>query len=75
MLILMLSTIIENNAECITFWDEPEVSLHIVWQRKLIRLIRDLNPNMQLIIATHSPSILFEGWENRVLNVENLLEQ
>lgn len=75
LLILLFSTVIENSADCITFWDEPEVSLHIEWQRKLIRVVRDLNPNMQLIIATHSPSILFEGWENRVLNVENLLEQ
>ena len=75
LLILLFSTIIENYADCITFWDEPEVSLHIEWQRKLIRVIRQLNPNMQLIIATHSPSILFEGWENRVLNIEELLEQ
>lgn len=75
LLILLFSTIIENYAECITFWDEPEVSLHIEWQRKLIGVIRNLNPNMQLIIATHSPSILFEGWEKRVLNIEELLEQ
>ena len=75
MLILLFSTIIENNDEFITFWDEPEISLHIEWQRKLIRVIRQLNPNMQLIIATHSPSILFEGWESRVLNIEELLEQ
>jgi len=75
LLILLFSTIIQNNDDYITFWDEPEVSLHIEWQRKLIRVIRELNPNMQLIIATHSPSILFEGWENRVLNVEELLEQ
>lgn len=75
LLILLFSTVIENYTDCITFWDEPEVSLHIEWQRKLIRVIRALNPNMQLIIATHSPSILFEGWENRVLNVEDLLEK
>lgn len=75
LLILLFSTIIEDNDDYITFWDEPEVSLHIEWQRKLIRVIRQLNPNMQLIIATHSPSILFEGWENRVINVEDLLEQ
>ena len=75
LLILLFSTIIENNDEFITFWDEPEISLHIEWQRKLIRVIRQLNPNMQLIIATHSPSILFEGWESRVLNIEELLEQ
>ena len=74
LLILLFSTIIENYADCITFWDEPELSLHIEWQRKLIRVIRELNPNMQLIIATHSPSILFEGWEKRALNIEDYLK-
>lgn len=74
LLILLFSTIIENYADCITFWDEPEISLHIEWQRKLIRVIRQLNPNMQLIIATHSPSILFEGWEERALNIEDYLK-
>jgi len=74
MLILLYTTIIQNNKECITLWDEPEVSLHIEWQRKLIRVIRELNPNMQLIIATHSPSILFEGWEKRALNIEDYLK-
>ena len=75
LLILLFSTVAWNKGECLIFWDEPEISLHIEWQRKLIRVIRQLNPNMQLIIATHSPSILFEGWENRVLNIEELLEQ
>ena len=75
LLILFFSTVAWNKGECLIFWDEPEISLHIEWQRKLIRVIRQLNPNMQLIIATHSPSILFEGWENRVLNIEELLEQ
>lgn len=75
LLILLFSTVTWNNEECIVFWDEPEVSLHIEWQRKLIRLMRELNPKMQLVLATHSPSILFEGWENRVLNVEELLAQ
>ena len=75
LLILLFSAVAWNKGECLIFWDEPEISLHIEWQRKLIRVIRQLNPNMQLIIATHSPSILFEGWENRVLNIEELLEQ
>jgi predicted ATPase len=38
--------------------DEPELSLHIDWQRELISNIRTLNPNCQLIFATHSPEIM-----------------
>lgn len=72
MLILLLSTLTQNNIKCITFWDEPEISLHIEWQQSLIRVVRELNPNMQLILATHSPSILYEGWEMRAINVNDI---
>lgn len=72
MLILLISTLIQNGRDVITFWDEPEISLHISWQQSLIRIMRELNPNMQLIIATHSPSILHEGWEMRAINVNDI---
>jgi predicted ATP-dependent endonuclease of OLD family len=38
--------------------DEPELSMHIDWQKRLIPLLIQLNPSMQLIIATHSPEIM-----------------
>ena len=40
--------------------DEPEISLHISWQMKLIELISKINANKkktQILIATHSPFI------------------
>lgn len=74
LLILMIYALIEREQEYITFWDEPEISLHIDWQRMLIRTVRKLNPNGQLIISTHSPSIIYEGWENMVVNMEDLLK-
>ena len=38
--------------------DEPELSLHVDWQRILINAMRQLNPEAQLILATHSPEIM-----------------
>jgi energy-coupling factor transporter ATP-binding protein EcfA2 len=38
--------------------DEPELSMHIDWQRKMIPALRALAPDSQLIIATHSPEIM-----------------
>lgn len=38
--------------------DEPELSMHIDWQRKFLPALRVLAPDSQLIIATHSPEIL-----------------
>lgn len=71
LLTLLISTMIQNGFSGVIFWDEPEISLHIAWQQKLIRSLLTLNPNMQLIIATHSPNILYEGWEHRVINLKN----
>jgi predicted ATPase len=40
--------------------DEPELSMHVDWQRELIDSIHSLNPHSQLVIATHSPEIMAE---------------
>ena len=38
--------------------DEPEISMHIDWQKRLVGSLRKLNPECQMIIATHSPEIM-----------------
>ena len=38
--------------------DEPEISLHPRWQRKIINVYENIGENNQLIIATHSPHII-----------------
>lgn len=38
--------------------DEPEISLHIDWQSSLLESISRLNPDCQLVVATHSPEIM-----------------
>ncbi len=38
--------------------DEPELSLHLEWQRKIIPAIQSLSPSIQIIVATHSPAII-----------------
>jgi predicted ATP-binding protein involved in virulence len=38
--------------------DEPELSMHIDWQRRLIPALRALAPESQRIVATHSPEIM-----------------
>lgn len=75
MLMLLINTLLLIKKECIVFWDEPEISLHVDWQKVLIATMQKINPNMQLIIATHSPFIIFDGWENRVVNLHNLVKE
>lgn len=38
--------------------DEPELSLHLRWQKKFVEAIHNLNLQTQLIFATHSPEII-----------------
>lgn len=40
--------------------DEPEISLNANWQRSLVKLLEDLAPETQIILASHSP-ILAKG--------------
>jgi predicted ATP-dependent endonuclease of OLD family len=52
--------------------DEPEISLHIEWQQKLIGLIRELNPKAQIILSTHSPALIMDGWMDIVTEVNDV---
>lgn len=49
--------------------DEPELSLHVDWQKKLVASLRELNPRMQLIMATHSPEIMADLSDEKVLSL------
>ena len=40
--------------------DEPELSLHIKWQEMFVESLMEANPSIQLILATHSPSIILD---------------
>jgi predicted ATP-binding protein involved in virulence len=44
--------------------DEPELSLHIGWQEQFVNAIQQANPNVQFILATHSPAIILERIDN-----------
>lgn len=75
MLVLLINTLLLLKKECVVFWDEPELSMHVDWQKILIATMQKINPNMQLIIATHSPFIIYDGWENRVVNIQNIIRE
>ncbi|HAC22436.1 MAG TPA: ABC transporter ATP-binding protein [Porphyromonadaceae bacterium] len=68
-LAILLTVLIQNNKHCILLLDEPEISLHFEWQRQLIDLIRQLNGNAQIILATHSPAVIMDGWSDKVTEV------
>lgn len=74
LLLILIRVFLQEKQPAILLMDEPEQSLHIRWQQYLIEAIRELNPNCQLIITTHSPSILSMGWGDKVVNMEEIVE-
>lgn len=72
MLVILLTVLVQDNSHCVLFMDEPEASLHIEWQQKLISMIRELNPNVQIILSTHSPAVIMEGWLDAVTEVSDI---
>ena len=57
LLVLLTIFVIEGNRRQIFMVDEPELSLNMTWQRKLLPLLSELAPNAEIIVASHSPSI------------------
>ena len=72
MLAILLTVLVEDNQPCVLFMDEPEVSLHIEWQKRLIDLCLELNPNVQIILTTHSPAVVMNGWVDAVTEVSDI---
>ena len=72
MLIILLTVLVEDDLPYVLFMDEPEVSLHIEWQKRLIDLCLELNPNVQIILTTHSPAVIMNGWMNSVTEVSDI---
>ena len=72
MLAILLTVLVEDNQHYVLFMDEPEVSLHIEWQKRLIDLCVELNPNVQIILTTHSPAVVMNGWMEAVTEVTDI---
>jgi len=66
LLILFTEALLQKRARHIFIADEPELSLHISWQRKIVSSLKILNPNSQLILATHSPEIVGKLRKNTI---------
>lgn len=53
--------------------DEPEISLSVEWQKSLLDDILLLNPSLQILVATHSPAIVMNGWVDRIREIDMLI--
>ena len=74
-LLLLFTLFLMEDRSTVLLLDEPEISLHIEWQDRLIQLMLDLNPNCQIIMTTHSPNIFADGWEDKLVFISDLVKQ
>lgn len=63
--VLLYELIFNVRPNTLVLIDEPEISLHVTWQKEflsdLLRIIKI--QNIQVVIATHSPSIINGRWD------------
>jgi predicted ATPase len=57
LLILLVEALLQRQQPYVFLADEPELSLHIAWQKKIVPAVKRMNPNAQVIVATHSPEV------------------
>ncbi|RAJ09887.1 AAA family ATPase [Aeromonas salmonicida] len=67
-LILFYKLIFNSYSNDMVLIDEPELSLHISWQNKFIKDLKEVTSinGVSIVIATHSPDIIDENWDLKV---------
>lgn len=72
LILLFSNAILASSQATIFIIDEPEISLNIKWQRKLLNYLLHLTPNnnIQFVIATHSIELL-TNQKNDVIKLNN----
>lgn len=67
-IILFYKLIFETPENTLLLIDEPEISLHIAWQKKFMDDLYEIIKfkKLNVIVATHSPQIINNRWENQI---------
>lgn len=73
-LLSLTSFLLEESIHNVLLFDNFEWGMHLGVQRYLIDLCREVCPYSQLILATHSPSVIQEGWLDKVFQMEDILK-
>lgn len=70
-LVLFFELLFNIKENTLVLMDEPEISLHILWQQKFLEDLQKITKlsNFDILIATHSPQIIHNNW-NLAINLE-----
>lgn len=71
LLLVLLKAFNSEEKPFIMFLDEADLGMHIEWKEKLIKTLRSINPNMQILFDTHAPSVI-KGWFDNVKEMDEI---
>lgn len=75
LLCLLLVAYLNGGDNTVFLLDEPDLSLHIQWQKQLLKSLTTLAPHSQFIISTHSPALIGHISEETIINVGSLIKK
>jgi predicted ATPase len=55
--------------------DEPDLSLHMEWQKMILPALLKLAPTCQFLVATHSPFLVMNTGSEQVVNMAKLVAE
>lgn len=70
-LIMFTQALLRYNHPVVYVTDEPELSLHVTWQVKLLESLVKIGGQKQIIVATHSPDIVGD-FRDKVIDLGRL---
>lgn len=73
LIIILGEALLQRESPWIYIADEPELSLHVRWQEKLIENLRRINPQAQIVCATHSPDVV-STYAKNVFDMERMIK-
>ena len=64
-LVLLSELLFHVEQRTLVMIDEPEISLHVAWQEQFLRDLSTITrlTKVDILIATHSPQIIFDRWD------------
>lgn len=75
LLCLLLVAYLNGGDETIFLLDEPDLSLHIQWQKQLFKSLITLAPKSQFIVSTHSPALIGHISQETIINIGSLIKR
>jgi predicted ATP-binding protein involved in virulence len=63
--VLLYELLFKTNPNILILIDEPEISLHVIWQKAFIQDLQRIAKmkKISFLVATHSPQIINDNWD------------